>query len=144
MSGAFADYRWGDAFEMMHTTLRNTRHHQADPKYVCDQQLMEMWETAYESYMYLIQSWSTLEKQKKATEDQLAAAREADDFELIESLIAQLSRYDLTDKEEEASELRLYEKSLLLNEIEDEIIRRPWLCADKTESVDAELDFINK
>jgi hypothetical protein len=144
MSGAFADYRWRDAFERMHTIIRNTRHHQADPKYVHDQQLMEMWNTAYESYMYLIQSWSTLEKQKKTTEEQLAAAREADDFELIESLIAQLSRYDLTDEEEEATELRLYEKTLWLNEIEDELIRRPWLRDDKTQSVDAELDFINK
>jgi hypothetical protein len=144
MSGAFADYKWGDAFERMHTIIRNTRHHQADPKYVHDQQLMEMWDAAYESYMYLIQSWSTLEKQRKATEEQLAAARKADDFELVEILVERLCQYDLTDGEEEATELRLYEKSLWLSEIEEELARRPWLRDDKTQSVDAELDFINK
>jgi len=97
------------------------------PSAAGDDQLVGMWERAYEAYEMTLRTFDLTEQAQEGLRKRLAVAQETDDQKAITSIIERLENCEMSAEEHAAVEARLERNIEWLEEIDAEFARRPWL-----------------
>jgi len=137
MSGPFDSYAWGETYKQMHTTMYRLKDNGTAPKSALDNELLAMYNSALNQYNFLIYDNQRMHLMGDRLRNELlnldiASQRRSLVIETLTSIDTLVN-----------ANQRITHQRNLLEDIEDEINRRPWLSAPKTDT-DFETDAIEK
>jgi hypothetical protein len=136
MSGPFGSYAWGTTYEQMHTTMYRLKSNGPAPKSASDKELLAMYNCAVNQYNFL-----------EYDNQRIRAMGNSLRHELVNPEVSETRRNVVVDTLNSIDTLtnqpqqRLVSQRNLLETIEEELYRRPWLSKPKTET-DFETDAV--
>jgi hypothetical protein len=136
MSGPFGTYAWAETYAQMHTTMYRLKSNGPAPKSASDSELMAMYKNAIYQHDFLIHDNHRTHLMGDRLRNELLNPEITENRRAL--VIETLNSIDTLTSQ---PQVRIVNQRNILETIEEELSRRPWLSAPKTDS-DFESDAI--